>query len=66
LHRNPDGKVTNSVFVSKQNGDGSVPENSAVLSGADFHPVHQQHGVLFVDNDVKMRLRLELIGKPFI
>lgn len=66
LHRNPDGKVTNSVFASKQNGDGSVPENSAVLSGADFHPVHQQHGVLFVDNDVKMRLRLELIGKPFI
>jgi pSer/pThr/pTyr-binding forkhead associated (FHA) protein len=66
LHRNPDGKVTNSVFASKQNGDGSVPENSAVLTGADFHPVHQQHGVLFVDNDVKMRLRLELIGKPFI
>lgn len=66
LHRNPDGKFSNSVFASKQNGDGSVPENSAVLSGADFHPVRQQHGALFVDNDVKMRLRLELIGKPFI
>lgn len=66
LHRNPDGTVSNSVFSSKTNGDGSVPENSAVLSGADFHPVHQQHGVLFIDNDVKMRLRLELIGKPFI
>lgn len=66
LHRNPDGKFSNSVYISKQNGDGSVPENSAVLSGADFHPVRQQHGSLFVDNDVKMRLRLELIGKPFI
>jgi pSer/pThr/pTyr-binding forkhead associated (FHA) protein len=66
LHRNPDGRLTHSVFESKSNGDGSVPENSAVLDGAEFHPVHQLHGVLFVDNDVKMRLRLELIGKPFI
>jgi hypothetical protein len=54
------------VYESRANGDGSVPENSAVLQGADFHPVHQLHGALFVDNDVKMRLRLELIGKPFI
>ena len=66
LHRNPEEKITQSVFDSKTNGDGSVPENSAILEGADFHPVHQLHGILFVDNDVKMRLRLELIGKPFI
>jgi pSer/pThr/pTyr-binding forkhead associated (FHA) protein len=66
LHRNPDEKITQSVYESKSNGDGSVPENSAILDGADFHPVHQLHGVLFVDNDVKMRLRLELIGKPFM
>lgn len=66
LHRNADEKITQSVYESRANGDGSVPENSAILDGADFHPVHQQHGILFVDNDVKMRLRLELIGKPFI
>ena len=66
LHRNPEERITQSVFDSKTNGDGSVPENSAILNGADFHPVHQLHGILFVDNDVKMRLRLELIGKPFI
>lgn len=66
LHRNPDEKITQSVYESRANGDGSVPENSAILEGADFHPVHQQHGILFVDNDVKMRLRLELIGKPFM
>lgn len=66
LLRKPDGKLSNSVYETRANGDGSVPENSAVLEGADFHPVHQLHGVLFVDNDVKMRLRLELIGKPFI
>jgi hypothetical protein len=57
---------SNSVYVSKTNGDGSVPENSAVLEGADVHPVHQLHGALFVDNDVKMPLRLDLIGRPFI
>lgn len=66
LNRKPDGSFSNSVYESKANGDGSVPENSAVLDGVDFHPVHQLHGALFVDNDVKMRLRLELIGKPFI
>ena len=66
LLRKPDGRLSNSVYETRANGDGSVPENSAVLEGADFHPVHQLHGVLFVDNDVKMRLRLELIGKPFI
>jgi pSer/pThr/pTyr-binding forkhead associated (FHA) protein len=66
LHRKPDGSFSNMVYESRTNGDGSVPENSAVLQGADFHPVHQLHGALFVDNDVKMRLRLELIGKPFI
>lgn len=66
LHRDPQEKIKQSVYESRTNGDGSVPENSAILEGADFHPVHQQHGILFVDNDVKMRLRLELIGKPFM
>ena len=66
LQRDPNGGITHSVYESKVNGDGSVPENSAILEGAEFHPVNQLHGVLFVDNDVKMRLRLELIGKPFM
>jgi hypothetical protein len=66
LHRNPEERIAQSLFQSRTNGDGSVPENSAILEGADFHPVHQLHGVLFVDSDVKMRLRLELIGKPFM
>jgi hypothetical protein len=66
LLRKPDGQLSNSVYETRANGDGSVPENSAVLQGADFHPVHQLHGALFVDNDVKNRLRLDLIGRPFI
>ncbi len=66
LQRSSEERIVQSVYESRANGDGSVPENSAILEGADFHPVHQLHGVLFVDNDVKMRLRLELIGKPFM
>jgi pSer/pThr/pTyr-binding forkhead associated (FHA) protein len=66
LQRSSEERIVQSVYESRTNGDGSVPENSAILEGADFHPVHQLHGVLFVDSDVKMRLRLELIGKPFM
>lgn len=66
LYRNGAGGFKNSAYLSRPNGDGSVPQNSAILEGADIHPVRQHHGALFVDNDVKMRLRLELIGKPFM
>jgi pSer/pThr/pTyr-binding forkhead associated (FHA) protein len=41
-------------------GDEAIPEMSAVLDGADIHPVRQHHGSLYTDNDVKMRLMLEL------
>jgi len=41
-------------------GDNSVPQASAVLPGADVHPVQQHHGSLYVDNDVRMRLTVEL------
>jgi hypothetical protein len=50
-------------LINSRFGDYLV-EDPGYTRGADFHPVHQQHGILFVDNDVKMRLRLELIGKP--
>jgi hypothetical protein len=42
-------------------GDSSVPERSAVLPQTEIHPVQQYHGTLFNDNDVKMRLKLELL-----
>jgi pSer/pThr/pTyr-binding forkhead associated (FHA) protein len=44
----------------KEVGDADVPEASAVLSGSEIHPIHQHHGSLYIDNDVKMRLKLEL------
>jgi pSer/pThr/pTyr-binding forkhead associated (FHA) protein len=47
-------------LVSGSDGDGSVPVPSALLEGSEIHPVRQEHGALFVDGDVKMRLKLEL------
>ena len=44
----------------ESSGDTVVPEASAVLEGAEIHPVRQPHGSLHVDNDVKMRLKVEL------
>ena len=44
-----------------ESGDDTVPENSAILEGTEIHPVQQHHGALYVDNDVKMRLKLELM-----
>lgn len=48
---------------TESSGDGTVPQNSTVLPGADVHPVAQSHGALFVDNDVLMRLKVELTGR---
>ncbi|MBV8235536.1 MAG: hypothetical protein JO075_07520, partial [Acidimicrobiia bacterium] len=44
-------------------GDDTIPQDSAIVEGADIHPVQQHHGVLYTDADVRMRLRLELVGR---
>jgi hypothetical protein len=31
------------------------------MEGTEIHPVRQYHGVMFVDSDVKKRLKLELM-----
>ena len=64
LRRNEEGKVESVDFLSENIGDGSVLEQSAFFQGSEIHPVHQHHGSLFVDNDVKMRLKLELL-RPY-
>jgi hypothetical protein len=43
-----------------EGGDNRIPEFSGVLKGSEIHPVQQHHGALWIDNDVKMRLKLEL------
>jgi pSer/pThr/pTyr-binding forkhead associated (FHA) protein len=45
---------------AEDKGDNTVPENSGRLPRTEIHPIRQHHGALYADNDVKMRLRLEL------
>jgi pSer/pThr/pTyr-binding forkhead associated (FHA) protein len=62
VQRNAQGGWQNIVYSTDMAGDSRIPEKSAVLEGSEIHPVAQYHGSLYVDNDVKMRLKLELIG----
>jgi len=56
-----DGRWSKLAFQAKPGGDNRVPEHSAILDGSDVHPVQQSHGSLYVDNDVKARLKVELL-----
>ena len=47
-------------LATGRRGDDMVPEPSAVLKGAEIHPVRQHHGALYTDNDVRKRLKVEL------
>jgi pimeloyl-ACP methyl ester carboxylesterase len=60
MKRDSSGKLSDIAFQSENAGDSTVLEKSAVLEKTDIHPVQQYHGSLFVDKDVKMRLKVEL------
>lgn len=60
VRRDKTGNWQKVDFTSELGGDQTVPEHSAVLPGSEIHPVQQGHGSLYVDNDVKMRLKFEL------
>ncbi len=60
LKRNADGRPLEASYATAAAGDGTLLERSTILDGTELHPVQQYHGSLFVDNDVKMRLKLEL------
>jgi pimeloyl-ACP methyl ester carboxylesterase len=64
IQKDAAGKITKVDYRSGLSGDSTVLELSTVLEGSEIHPVQQYHGSLFVDNDVKMRLKLELT-RPF-
>jgi pimeloyl-ACP methyl ester carboxylesterase len=61
IQRNSNDVFQKVLIDVQPSGDSSVPENSAVLPRTEIHPVQQYHGTLFNDNDVKMRLKLELL-----
>ena len=63
VDRDDRGKWGRVKLSTESRGDGTVPQNSTVLPGVDVHPVAQSHGALFVDNDVLMRLKVELTGR---
>lgn len=56
-----DGRWSKLDFTARPGGDNRIPEHSAILDGSDVHPVKQGHGSLYVDNDVKARLKVELL-----
>ena len=60
MERAASGEVSTAAFHFDDGGDGMIPQHSAILPGAEIHPVRQQHGSLYVDDDVRMRLKLEL------
>jgi pSer/pThr/pTyr-binding forkhead associated (FHA) protein/pimeloyl-ACP methyl ester carboxylesterase len=60
VDRGPDGQWEKVEFIEDTAGDKSVPSGSAVLKGSEIHPVLQEHGSLYVDDDVRMRLKVEL------
>ena len=64
VEREPLSVCHKADLVVTARGDGTIPETSAVMQGAEIHPVRQHHGALYVDNDVKMRLKLELTREP--
>jgi len=60
VERDDHGTCRKASFAVTPRGDGMIPEVSSLLRGSEIHPVHQHHGSLHSDNDVKMRLTLEL------
>lgn len=60
FHRDPKGPMHDLVYWQEPIGDSTIPQSSAALDETEIHPVQQYHGSLFVDQDVKMRLKLEL------
>jgi len=60
VHRESDGSWRDVKFIDTL-GDDRVPQEYAIFKESEIHPVEQHHGALFVDNDVKMRLKIELM-----
>jgi len=60
VKRDLNGTWQSAELTVDTSGDNRIPECSGVLPGSEIHPVQQHHGALWIDNDVKMRLKLEL------
>lgn len=56
------GNWTQVESISTKDGDNSLPTQTTVLEGAEIHPIQQGHNQLYVDEDVLMRLKYELVA----
>jgi pSer/pThr/pTyr-binding forkhead associated (FHA) protein len=64
LNVSPDsqGRWQNVEMINTMAGDGQIPTQSAILQGAEIHPVRRSHNQLYIDDDVLWRLNYELTG----
>lgn len=62
IERDEQGRWQNIDMIETLDGDGQVATPSAILPGAEIHPVNQGHNQLYVDEDVLWRLKYELTG----
>lgn len=49
VERGTRGEVARATFRFHDGGDGMIPQQSAILPGAEIHPVRQQHGSLYAE-----------------
>lgn len=62
IERDGQGRWQHIEMITTSDGDGFVPSQSAILEGADIHPIQYSHNQLYVNEDVLMRLKYELAG----
>ena len=56
------GRWQNVEMIDTMAGDSQIPTQSAILQGAEIHPVRRSHNQLYTDDDVLWRLNYELTG----
>jgi pSer/pThr/pTyr-binding forkhead associated (FHA) protein len=56
------GRWQNVEMIDTTAGDGQIPTQSAILQGAEIHPVRRSHNQLYIDDDVLWRFKYELTG----
>ena len=61
--QNSEGGWQNIEMIDTTEGDGQIPTQSAILQGAEIHPVRRGHNQLYIDEDVLWRLKYELTGE---
>lgn len=62
VERDDKGRWLSAEISNTSEGDGQIPSQSAILQGSEIHPVQQDHNQLYIDEDVMMRLKYELMA----